>query len=176
MLHWSEYFNFSFLFFSSLLFSISTHCSSPLSPHPLCFCSLLPTKPLPSANHSISHFLSLDLYLKGRTSELHPLSAISHFLSLLMKFSGVFCLQCFLTSVSLAVMAQLILNVTDPPAVLSRRLASVGRCVRRHRWAVVWLDSQCRLGSLVSMCCGGLVWFVSGSLDSIRCLCGRVCG
>ena len=65
-----------FLFFSSLLFSISARCSSLLSPHPL-FCSLPPTKPLPSANHSISYFLSLDLHLKGRTSKLHPLSAIS---------------------------------------------------------------------------------------------------
>ena len=74
--HWSEYFNI-ILLFSSLLFSIFTRCSSLLSPHPIRFCLLPPTKPLPSADHSISHFLSLDLHLKGRTTELHPIFAIS---------------------------------------------------------------------------------------------------
>ena len=74
--HWSEYFNI-ILLFSSLLFSIFTRCSSLLSPHPIRFCPLPLTKPLPSADHSISHFLFLDLHLKGRTSELHPIFAIS---------------------------------------------------------------------------------------------------
>ena len=35
--------------------------------------------------------------------------------------------------------------------------------VHRRRWVVVWL-----------VCYGGSVWFVSGLLDSIRCLCGWV--
>ena len=155
----SEYFNNIFFFsIFSLLFSISARCSSLLSPHtsflpitadqvptqrwpkpqpaPTTLCILHNSTPslfaisCPAPTWvSISHFLSLDLHLKGRTSELHPLSTIScpapmwvyvcvfrsvvgsglslslwqwacvfrsvGILAPLMKFSVVFCLQCF---------------------------------------------------------------------------------
>ena len=43
------------------------------------------------------------------------------------------------------------------------RLASVGGWVRQHQWAMVWLNSRRRLGSLASVGCGvvGVLWWVS---------------
>ena len=43
------------------------------------------------------------------------------------------------------------------------RSTSVAGWVRRHRWAVVWLNSRCRLGSSASVGCGvvGVLWWVS---------------
>ena len=39
----------------------------------------------------------------------------------------------------------------------------MGGWVRQHRWAMLWLNSQRRLGSLALVCCGvvGMLWWVS---------------
>ena len=39
----------------------------------------------------------------------------------------------------------------------------MGGWVRRHRWAMLWCNSQRRLGSLALVCCGvvGMLWWVS---------------